>query len=174
MAHAKALQFESNELEVHAGNYRFADFSVNRQTDTHLYKNAYMTLDTYGQRLKSARQAAKLTQEQLALKAGLRQGTISELENDNYAGSSKTAELAEALGIDALWLAQGIGDRVVGSGVIGASSASLASAVVAASPAAKEAIRAILRADLAGESPEALKLILRLFPENDVPGKLER
>lgn len=37
---------------------------------------------------------------------------------------------------------------------------------------ARRAIDAIVRADRAGESPEAFKLVLRLFPENDEPGKL--
>ncbi|HDV6327476.1 TPA: helix-turn-helix transcriptional regulator [Burkholderia cenocepacia] len=133
-----------------------------------------MTIDTYGKRLRSARKAARLTQKQLADKVGLQQATISELENDEYSGSAKTAEMAEVLGVNALWLAQGTGDRLVGAGAIGTSGASLAAAVIAASAEAKDAIRAILRADRAGESPETFKLVQRLFPERDEEAKLER
>lgn len=60
---------------------------------------------TFGQRLRQARNEAALTQKELATKAGIKQATISELENDKYQGSAFAAQLAAALGVNALWLA---------------------------------------------------------------------
>jgi SOS-response transcriptional repressor LexA len=60
---------------------------------------------TFGVRLRQARREAGLTQTQLGKKAGIEQGTISELENDKYSGSAFTPQLAAALGVNALWLA---------------------------------------------------------------------
>jgi SOS-response transcriptional repressor LexA len=60
---------------------------------------------TFGTRLKQARKDAGLTQKELATKAGIKQATISELENDKYHGSSFAPQLAAALRVNALWLA---------------------------------------------------------------------
>ena len=60
---------------------------------------------TFGMRLKQARKEAGLTQKTLAAKAGIKQATISELESDKYKGSAFAAQLAAALGVNALWLA---------------------------------------------------------------------
>lgn len=60
---------------------------------------------TFGKRLKQARTEAGLTQKALAAKAGIKQATVSELENDKYHGSAFAAQLAAALGVSALWLA---------------------------------------------------------------------
>ncbi|KWH52543.1 S24 family peptidase [Burkholderia cepacia] len=66
---------------------------------------------TFGSRLKEARNEAGLTQKQLASKAGIKQATVSELENDKYQGSAFAAQLAAAVGVSALWLADGKGDK---------------------------------------------------------------
>lgn len=67
----------------------------------------------YGQRLKAAREAAGLTQAQLAEKAGVSQPTISQLENSETTdGSIYTAQFAHHCGVSAIWLADEIGNMV--------------------------------------------------------------
>jgi SOS-response transcriptional repressor LexA len=74
-----------------------------------------MAKTTFGVRLKQARKEAGMTQVQLGSKAGIEQATISELENDRYASSSYTAQLAAALGVSALWLAAEKGPKHITS-----------------------------------------------------------
>lgn len=64
-----------------------------------------------GQRIKSARNDAKMTQGQLGAKVGMSQSAISELETGESASSTLIASLAAALGVNALWLETGKGDR---------------------------------------------------------------
>lgn len=66
---------------------------------------------TFGSRLRSARKAARLTQKALAAKVGMSQSNLSEIENEEYPSSSFTAQLADALRVRALWLAEGRGPR---------------------------------------------------------------
>lgn len=63
----------------------------------------------FGQRLKAARKAAKMTQVELAKKVGIGQSTVAELEKTGN-GSSHTPAIAQALGCSALWLATGQGE----------------------------------------------------------------
>lgn len=63
---------------------------------------------TFSERLKAAREYAKLTQKDLALRVGLKQPTIAGLEKTGE-GSMKTTEIAAACGVSAKWLASGIG-----------------------------------------------------------------
>lgn len=86
----------------------------NRRTNVTRPQNIGLTkqtppLHTYGERLRFSRKAARMTQGVLARKAGMSQPTISELENDAYPSSSFTAQLADALRVSALWLAEGRG-----------------------------------------------------------------
>lgn len=74
---------------------------------------------TFGGRLKLARKAAQLTQKQAAAKAGMSQGTLSDLENDGSTSSTYTARLAHAYGVNARWLADGEGDPVPVAGAPG-------------------------------------------------------
>ncbi|MGE8400852.1 MAG: LexA family protein [Delftia tsuruhatensis] len=62
----------------------------------------------FGQRLKSARSLAGLTQAQLGRQAGMGQSTIADLERGG-SGTSKTATLASLCGVSALWLECGKG-----------------------------------------------------------------
>lgn len=62
----------------------------------------------FGQRLKSARNLAGLTQAQLGRQAGMGQSTIADLERSG-SGTSKTATLASLCGVSALWLECGKG-----------------------------------------------------------------
>jgi SOS-response transcriptional repressor LexA len=70
-----------------------------------------MAKTTFGVRLKQARREAGMTQKELASKAGIKQGTLSELENDKYAASAHTPQLAAALRVNALWLANEKGPK---------------------------------------------------------------
>lgn len=62
----------------------------------------------FGQRLRAARTAAKMTQKVLANKVGIGQSTIAELEKTAN-GSSHVPVIAAALKCSALWLATGEG-----------------------------------------------------------------
>lgn len=62
----------------------------------------------FGQRLKEARKAAKMTQATLAKKVGIGQSTIAELEKTAN-GSSHVPAIASVLACSALWLATGDG-----------------------------------------------------------------
>lgn len=153
-------------MEIHTRNIGLPIFIVNRQTDVGLYKNAYMPPNTtFGRRLRDARKSSGLTQKELADKIGLKQATISELENDEYSGSAKAAAMAEVLGVSALWLAEGKGKRDAKSG----STSGYDVAIASASAGARELIDAILKADRAGEPEATFTLILRMLPQDDEP-----
>ncbi|WP_454676471.1 S24 family peptidase [Achromobacter marplatensis] len=71
---------------------------------------------TFGARLKVARKAAGLTQKQAAIKAGMSQGTLSDLENDGSSSSTYTARLAHVYGVNARWLGDGEGEPQASAG----------------------------------------------------------
>lgn len=64
----------------------------------------------FGQRVYEARTEAKLTQIQLAVKVGMAQTTLVDAESTSH-GSSFTAQIAEATGVRAEWLASGAGPK---------------------------------------------------------------
>ena len=67
----------------------------------------------YGQRLKAARDHAKLSQAQLAELAGIKQPSISHLEtHPDATGSEFTARLARHCGVSADWLADEFGEMI--------------------------------------------------------------
>ncbi len=74
-----------------------------------MYQNADM--ETFGTRVKKERKLAKLTQIELARAVGMSQGNLSDIENDAVPTSTYTPALAKELGVDAHWLASGLGDR---------------------------------------------------------------
>lgn len=87
-------------------------FSVNSFTNIDLaYAQPMKTRSEYGSRLRRARQYAELSQKQLAARAGMSQGTVSELETTGQ-GSAMTLQLAAACGVDARWLATGEGQML--------------------------------------------------------------
>lgn len=69
----------------------------------------------FGKRLKAARDFAGLTQEELAQKAGMAQSTLATAEMKG-AGSRKTPQLAAVCGVDAHWLATGMGEMLANPG----------------------------------------------------------
>lgn len=71
-------------------------------------------METFGQRVRSARKAMKLTQVELAKRVKMSQGNLSDIENGHVPTSTHTPLLAEVLGVNAAWLATGKRDRFVG------------------------------------------------------------
>lgn len=65
------------------------------------------TTNTLATRIKRARAQAKITQSELANKAGLSQNHISQLENSARKNTTKIMELASALDVNPNWLATG-------------------------------------------------------------------
>lgn len=64
-----------------------------------------------GDRIKEARKARGLTQEDLRALAKISQSVISDLENNVHAGTTRLARIAEVLKVSALWLETGRGER---------------------------------------------------------------
>jgi transcriptional regulator with XRE-family HTH domain len=66
---------------------------------------------TFGERVRFARKEAKLTQVQLAAKAGIGQSALSSIENDDtrWTRGPNLLRLASALDVDAEWLESGSG-----------------------------------------------------------------
>ena len=65
----------------------------------------------FGTRLLAARNHADLTQTQLAKEVGMAQATYGKLENVGQ-GSSYTPSIAQACGVNALWLSTGHGSML--------------------------------------------------------------
>ena len=81
---------------------------VNRFSVIHPDNNIAMTI---GQRLKQVRKELGLTQIELAARVGLKQSTLSDLELGKSAGTTNLAVVANAIGVSALWLETGRGER---------------------------------------------------------------
>ena len=81
---------------------------VNKDTYRQLYKNPDMSI---GKRLREARLEAKLSQKNLALKAGVSQSAISQLETGESQTATNVASMASVLGVNALWLETGKGSK---------------------------------------------------------------
>ncbi|WP_321799744.1 helix-turn-helix transcriptional regulator [Burkholderia sp. BCC1988] len=120
---------------------------------------------TLADRLKWARTQAHLSQEQLGDKAGVSQSTIGNLEAGTRQSARRLPQIAAALGVDSLWLAEGKGKPQPG----GDQSPNYDSAVEAASEAARALIDAVLAADRAGEPAQTFNLMLRMLPEENEP-----
>lgn len=73
----------------------------------------------YGERLYKARTHAKLSQPELAAKAGMAQSTLSGLEKEGQ-GSAKTGTIAQITGVRAEWLETGVGPMLDDTEVPGA------------------------------------------------------
>lgn len=66
----------------------------------------------YKDRIKAARKHARLTQERLAERIGIKQASISDLETGKSASSTYNATIAEACRVSAYWLETGKGDML--------------------------------------------------------------
>lgn len=97
--------------------YNYSSTHVNNYSSLTAYKRGYrFSAMRYGERLRTARTYAKLTQQQLAdrIKNVCTQENISKLERSDATGSEFTAQFAEACGVRAMWLAEEQGDMVDG------------------------------------------------------------
>jgi transcriptional regulator with XRE-family HTH domain len=72
-------------------------------------------LQEFGDRLKYAREQAKLTQTQLAGRVGIVQSVIANIENGRNESSRHLVKIAEVLGVEPLWLNEGRGPRTLES-----------------------------------------------------------
>lgn len=124
---------------------------------------------TLADRLKWARARAGLSQEELGAKAGVSQSTIGNLEAGTRNSARRLPQIADTLGVSALWLAEGKGRPTSDADT----AESYDSALVAASAGAKALIDAILKADKAGEPAQTFALMLRMLPNPDEPFRLE-
>lgn len=98
-----------SKVQSITGEYRNPDILVKRQTDNN-YRNTDC-MDTtertpFGRRLFESREAAELTQDQVAAKIGMSQGTLGEAETSGQR-SGYTPQLAALYKVDPVWLATG-------------------------------------------------------------------
>lgn len=66
----------------------------------------------YGERLRQAREHAKLKQAELAEAAEIKQPSLSYLETSEASGSEFTPRFARILGVSVDWLADEIGEMI--------------------------------------------------------------
>lgn len=71
-------------------------------------------MKTLAERLIWARTRKEMSQEELASRVGVSQSTIGNLEAGIRQTARKLPQIANALGVDALWLADGIGQVTPG------------------------------------------------------------
>lgn len=68
-----------------------------------------------GDRVKQVRLERGMRQGELARKVGISQATLSQLESNGSQSTAYVAKLAAVLGVSALWLSDGKGDRQNGA-----------------------------------------------------------
>lgn len=74
--------------------------------------NEAMRETTLASRLRDARTEKEMTQMQLSKLSGVRQSDISKIERGDTLRSTSAVELAQALGVDPVWLATGEGEKI--------------------------------------------------------------
>jgi transcriptional regulator with XRE-family HTH domain len=78
------------------------------QRDRHFYYS--LDMKTLAERLAWARAKKDISQERLATLSGVSQSTIGNLEAGLRSSARKLPQIANALGVSALWLAEGLGE----------------------------------------------------------------
>lgn len=73
-----------------------------------------MGMKTLAERIKAARKHADLTQKALAVKVGVEQPVISQLETGKNLQSVHLPKIAHVCGVSAIWLSDGIGEMTQG------------------------------------------------------------
>lgn len=93
--------------------YSQSIISVKSQSSLTAYSSG-SNLDrmNFGERLKQARRHAGLTQQELAEKSYVKQGTISKIERGDTDSSTFTVQLSTACGVRSEWLAVGDGEML--------------------------------------------------------------
>lgn len=86
--------------------------NVNRNSDLNIGDNLPMNI---GDRVREARKEKGLSQGKLAAKVGIRQPTLSDLENGESSSTGHIAQIAAALDVSALWLETGRGPKHIGA-----------------------------------------------------------
>ncbi|WP_130905326.1 S24 family peptidase [Pseudomonas sp. Sample_22] len=79
-------------------------------------------------RLKAARRHAGLNQVELAVRAGITQTSISDLERGKSKATAHVVKIADACGVSAKWLSDEIGPMTTGGGNSGAESSNVGEA----------------------------------------------
>jgi transcriptional regulator with XRE-family HTH domain len=96
-----------------AQEYSLSCIDVNTQSCLTSYNcRNILTSMTLGERLKTAREFAGLTQKDLEQKSGVLQQMISKIENGKQETSAYVVQLAVACGVRPEWLALGQGEMV--------------------------------------------------------------
>ncbi|AEA70212.1 Putative phage regulatory protein [Pseudomonas brassicacearum subsp. brassicacearum NFM421] len=80
------------------------------QADKGTYK--FQRMSTLAERIKEARKHAVLTQKALALKVGVEQPVISQLETGKNLQSAHLPKIAHVCGVNAIWLSDNIGPMI--------------------------------------------------------------
>ncbi|MDI2589838.1 S24 family peptidase [Pseudomonas sp. 681] len=80
------------------------------QADKGTYK--FQRMSTLAERIKSARNHAKLTQKALAQKVGVEQPVISQLETGKNLQSAHLPKIAHVCGVNAIWLSENTGPMI--------------------------------------------------------------
>lgn len=65
-------------------------------------------MDSFAARLRASRKALGLSQEEVAKRVGIKQGSYSELERGKSKTSRHLIQLAQVLNVDPHWLATGV------------------------------------------------------------------
>lgn len=71
-------------------------------------------MGSIGDRIRQVRKERGLAQGELARRVGISQATLSQLENNTSHSTKEIAQFAAVLGVSALWLSNGKGERDVG------------------------------------------------------------
>ena len=113
--------------------------------------DAALSVESFAGRLKSARKSAKITQADLGALCGVSAQGVWNYENrgDDPASDILFA-MADALGVDARWLATGQASPTGGIGITPEVLA-IARAVACLEPRRKEAVATLLGVDFGGE-----------------------
>lgn len=78
-------------------------------TNVFAFTHSITIVNTFGNRLRFARNLRQLTQQELARLCGLSQGAIGNYETDSRRSPKDVFRIAEALNVEAAWLAMGTG-----------------------------------------------------------------
>lgn len=124
--------FSGRRLRFEVVDKTFKDFHhLPSYGNTHNIDHGYSPLQGYGQtlntffmeykdRLKLARKHAGLTQAALAVRVGIDQTSVSDLERGKSQGTAYNASIASECGVNPLWLETGKGEMLSGEGNVSA------------------------------------------------------